>query len=241
LFHNKVKEGILAQLDESLLSEIPPFRRLANSEIREVLDEASSRRFESGTEIFAEGEPSERFYLLLDGHVRVVKSNEMGEQIIALYIAAGQLFGIAPALGRESYPATAIAADECLALSWPTSLWSTFVTRYDGFASETYKVVGARVEEMQKRVLEIATQQVEQRVANALLRLVRQMGKKVEDGVEIDFPITRQHISEMTGTTLHTVSRLLSTWEKEGIVRSQRKKIVITKPHALVILGQTAT
>ncbi|KIC23525.1 helix-turn-helix domain-containing protein, partial [Leisingera sp. ANG-S3] len=58
-----------------------------------------------------------------------------------------------------------------------------------------------------------------------------------EEGIEIAFPVTRRNISEMTGTTLHTVSRLLSAWEKEGIVHSTRKHIVVTAPHRLVLLS----
>jgi CRP-like cAMP-binding protein len=41
----------------------------------------------------------------------------------------------------------------------------------------------------------------------------------------------------MTGTTLHTVSRLLSAWQKDGIVQSTRKHIVVTAPHRLVLLS----
>jgi CRP-like cAMP-binding protein len=49
------------------------------------------------------------------------------------------------------------------------------------------------------------TERVERRVARALLRLVHEAGRRVDKGVEIDFPISRQDIAEMTGTTLFTV------------------------------------
>jgi CRP-like cAMP-binding protein len=84
----------------------------------------------------------------------------------------------------------------------------------------------------------MATQAVEKRVASALLRMVNQSGRKIEGGIEIAFPVTRQNISDMTGTTLHTVSRLLSAWEREGIVESTRKHITVTDPHALVLLSE---
>lgn len=109
-------------------------------------------------------------------------------------------------------------------LSWPTSLWDEFAAKYQGFSTETYRTIGQRVGDMNDRIVEMATQHVEQRIACAILRLINQTGHKVPDGIEINFPITRQNLSEMTGTTLHTVSRLLSAWEKEGIVRSERKK-----------------
>ena len=228
----------LPRLDESLLIHLPPFSRLERKQIRTILDHATSRRYAEGTAIFEDGAPAERFFMLLDGYVRVVRVTPTGEQVTALHIPPGQLLGIAKAIGRVTYPATAIAATESIALSWPSGLWSVFVSEYDGFATETYKVVGDRMGEIHNRVVEMATQQVEQRIANALLRLTNQTGRTVTDGIEIDFPITRRDLSELTATTLHTASRILSAWEKQGLVRSERKRIIVCDPHALVELSQ---
>ncbi len=231
------KQKAMARLDESLLTHLPPFSRLETAQIREILDQATSRRYNEGVTVFSEGTSAERFFMLLDGYIRVMRLTETGEQVISLHIPSGQLFGIARALGRDTYPATAITASESIILSWPVSLWDQFIT-YDGFTTETYKTVGKRVGEMNARIVELATQHVEQRIANALLRLVNQTGRKVEDGIEVDFPITRQDLSEMTASTLHTVSRLLSAWEKNGIVKSKRKRIIVSDPHKLVLLSQ---
>jgi len=227
----------LPKLDESLLIGLPPFSLLARSQIREILDQAVSRRYDEGTAIFREGHDADRFFLLLDGYLRVIRSTPGGDQIIVLHISPGQLFGIAPALQRDTYPATSIAAAESLALSWPVRLWSEFTANYPGFATESYKTLGQRLGQIQETLTEMATQAVEKRVASALLRMVHQSGRKVDTGIEIAFPVTRQNISDMTGTTLHTVSRLLSAWQKDGIVESSRKRIVVTDPHRLVVLS----
>lgn len=229
---------ILPRLDESLLTHLPPFSMLDRLQIRAILDQATSRRYDEGVAIFEEGAPAERFFMLLDGYVRVIRVTPTGEQLTALHIPAGQLLGIAKAIGRTAYPATAVTATESIVLSWPMRLWDSFVSDYDGFATQTYKTIGDRLGEMHNRVVEMATQQVEQRVANALLRLINQTGRKVSDGIEIDFPITRQDLSELTATTLHTASRLLSAWEKQGLVQSRRRRIKVLDPHALVVISQ---
>ncbi|MEM0950110.1 MAG: Crp/Fnr family transcriptional regulator [Pseudomonadota bacterium] len=228
----------LPRLDESLLTHLPPFSRLERRQVRTILDQATSRRYDEGVAIFDEGAPAERFFMLLDGYVRVFRITPSGEQVTALHIPSGQLLGFAKAIGRDTYPATALTATESIVLSWPMRLWDDFVSGYDGFATETYKTVGDRMGELHNRVIELATQQVEQRVANALLRLINQTGHKVSDGIEIDFPITRQDLSELTATTLHTASRLLSAWEKQGLVQSKRKRIKVLDPHALVMISQ---
>jgi CRP-like cAMP-binding protein len=227
----------LKKLDETLLIHLLPFSQLDRGQIREILDLATSKRHDEGTAIFSAGMAAERFFLLLDGTIRVIRTTKEGEQVIVLHISPGQLFGIAPAIGATAYPASAMAADECLTLSWPVRLWPDFTTRYPGFATAVHRMVGVRLEEMHSRIAELSTRQVEQRVSAALLRMVQQSGKKVDEGIEIDFPVTRLNISEMTGTTLHTVSRLLSAWEKDGIVASRRRHIVVTDPHRLVLLS----
>lgn len=228
------------KLDVSLLRPISHFRSLSEGDMRTVLDHARSQRFDAGRDVFSEGEAADRFYLLLDGHIRVVRTNEDGEEIIILHIHSGGMFGIAPALGRSTYPATARTAGEIYTLSWPTRLWHRFTTDYPGFAQTTYGTVGDRVAEMNTRIMELATKQVDERVACALLRIAIQSGKKTEAGIRIGFPLTRQNIADLTGSTLYTISRLLAAWDKQGVIRSARREIVVTNPEALMqIAGQS--
>lgn len=225
-------------LDRSLISGLPSFQGLSAEEQDAVLAEARSGRYPKGSTVFTQEEEAHSFFLLLAGHIRVVRTTPDGEQVIARYINEGELFGIAPAIGRTTYPANAVAAVDCVALAWPTRLWSDFAANYPTFTSNTYATVGKRLQETQQRVVEMSTEQVEQRVAHTILRLIKQAGRKTPEGIEIDFPITRQDIAEMTGTTLHTVSRLLSAWENEGLVVGGRQKVTVSNPHGLMLIAE---
>jgi CRP-like cAMP-binding protein len=110
--------------------------------------------------------------------------------------------------------------------------------RHPRLAMNTLGTVGGRLQESQARVRELSTERVERRIAHALLRLAGQAGKPVGSGIRIDFPISRQDVAEMTGTTLHTVSRTFSAWEEQGIVESGRQKITIRKPDALLAIAE---
>jgi CRP/FNR family transcriptional regulator, nitrogen oxide reductase regulator len=230
--------GDMAKLDRSLISGLPLFQGVAGSDLDAILQYARSSRAAQDSAIFGQGEEAHSFFLLLDGHIRVVITTPAGQQIIARYIAAGEIFGIAAALGRTTYPATAVAAVDCVMLVWPNSHWSAMAARYPAFAANTYQTVGSRLQETQARVVEMSTEQVEQRVARALLKLANQTGRKTDEGILIDFPISRQDIAEMTGTTLYTVSRILSAWEAKGLVRSERQKVTLTQPHKLFLLTE---
>ena len=228
----------MATVDRSLVANLPLFAGFSAEELTEILREARSLRIARNRNVFAEGEDAHSFFVLLHGHVRASKTTPSGEQVVVRYVTPGETFGVAPAIGLQRYPATATAVDESVALAWPSATWPRLVSRFPALATNTLQTIGRRLQETHTRVVEMSTQQVEQRVAHALLRLAKQAGHKVEHGVEIDFPISRQDIAQMTGTTLHTVSRILSGWEQRGLIESGRQRIVLREPHKLLVLAE---
>ncbi|MER8751721.1 Crp/Fnr family transcriptional regulator [Mesorhizobium sp. M1050] len=228
----------MANLDRSLIAGLSAFEGVAVTDLDRIVGQARSLRIAKDQPVFEQEQEAHSFFLLLDGHVRVVRSMPDGQEVIVRYISPGELMGIAHALGRTTYPANAIAAVDCVALAWPSQLWPTFAMDFPSFSANTYKTVGSRLQDAHTRVIEMSTEQVDQRVAHALLKLVKQTGRKTEEGILIDFPISRQDIAEMTGTTLHTVSRLLSAWEEQGLVKSGRQKVTVVEPHRLLLIAE---
>ena len=228
----------MAKIDSSLVAKLPLFAGLSTDALDAILSEARSVRVPKNSAVFQQGEEAHSFFVLLHGHVRASKTTPSGEQIVVRYVATGETFGVAKAIGLPRYPATATAVDDSVVLVWPSVIWPRLIEKFPALATNTLHAVGARLQETHTRVAEMSTEQVEKRIAHALLRLVEQSGRKVEHGVEIDFPISRQDIAQMTGTTLHTVSRTLSAWETEGLVESSRQKIVVREPHKLFMLAE---
>ena len=225
-------------LDRSVIAGLPPFEGLEAADLDLVLLHARSSRYARDGAIFEQDEPAEHFFLLLDGHVRVVRITPDGEQVISRYINPGDMFGLAVAMGRPTYAARAIAVVDCVVVAWPNSVFPDLSRRFPNFGTSVYRTIGRWLQDTHTRMLELVTAQVEQRVAHALLRLAHQAGRKTPEGIEIDFPITRQDIAEMTATTLHTVSRLISAWEEKNIVVGGRQKVIIADPHALMLIAE---
>ena len=228
----------MASLDRSVIAGLPMFAGLATDQLDSIVKEAQSVRYSKGTNVFEQDAPATSFFILLHGHLRVAKLTPAGQQVVVRFVAPGEIFGVAKAIGRTTYPATATAVVDSVALSWPSAAWPRLVENNPALATNALQMVGSRLQEAHTRVVEMSTEQVERRVAHALLRLAKQAGRKVEEGVRIDFPISRQDIAEMTGTTLHTVSRILSAWEERGWVEGGRQKIVIREAHKLFVFAE---
>ena len=92
----------------------------------------------------------------------------------------------------------------------------------------------------QGRFVEIASLDAPRRIAHALLRLVNQAGRKEAAGIRIDFPLSQQDLAALTGTTLFTVSRTLTCWERRGLLAGGRRTVLVRDLSALTNLATAA-
>lgn len=231
------KRRLSTTIDRSVVRTIPLFERMTDAELDDVLSQAASRRHQAGTAVFEQGQSADHFFVLLHGRLRVTQVTAEGQQMVVRMVNPGDLFGIARALRRPDYPGTSTAVVESITLAWPMTAWDGMLEQHPALAVNAMQTVGARLQDAHARMRELSTEEVERRVAHTVLRLANQSGKKEAAGIRIDFPVSKQDIAEMAGTTLHTVSRILSAWEDAGLVEGGRQKLLIRDPHQLVLIG----
>jgi len=223
------------------LATIELFRDLSSDELGEVIALARVRRFEKDTLIFNQGDAAARAHVLVEGSVRISQSGSDGAQVVVRFIAPGETFGTVALFTDGRYPAEAFATADAIDVSWSEGDLRELLGRYPQIALNVIHIIGKRLKEAQERVRELATQRAEQRVAHALLRLARQAGQSTSEGTAITFPLRRKDVADISGTTLHTASRILTGWERVGLVRSRNQRLVIRKSSELLRIAEHAT
>ena len=226
------------QAEIDLLGKASLLRGLSDLELQAVLVEAHIQKLADGAFFFLESDPAEKSYILLNGKVKLGQVTEVGQQVILGYLIPGRVFGIISILKKVTYPVSAQAVGDCQALVWDQATMNRLMDTYPRMGLNALRIMAGQIREFQNTIRDLSTQRVEQRIARAVLRLARQSGRKIEAGVLIDLPLTRQDLAEMTGTTLYTVSRILTEWEAQGLVQSKRQRVVICAPHGLVKIGE---
>ena len=119
-------------------------------------------------------------------------------------------------------------------MGWSVSSVRHLMESHPAIALNALTIIGARYQELQDRLRQHATENVERRIAHAVLQLAKQAGRRTAQGLEIAFPVSRQDLAEMAGTTLHTVSRTMSAWEERNVVYSQRRRVVVKQQNVLL-------
>jgi len=218
-------------------SAVPLFKGLAGAELDGVVSAAHRVARDAGGHFFEQGAPADDFYVLAEGRVKMTQITPDGHQVVLRLVAPGSPFGGVAAFGHPVYPVGAEAIEPSLALGWDGRTMARLLEGNARLAMNALQFVATQLRDVQDRYRELVTEKVERRVARALLRLARDTGRKIDTGVLIDLPLTREDLAEMTGTTIYTVSRLIASWEEKGLVEGGRQRIVIRKPHALVVIA----
>lgn len=211
---------------------------LDERECQRFLGHGRERRFEESAYLFHQGERAELFYIVLEGRVKLTQVTAEGDQVILHIFGPGGGIGIIVALGEMDYPATAEALEACTLLSWDRETTHRLMLEIPQLALNGMELIAKRFSDIQSRYRELATKRVEQRIASTLLRLVRQFGRRQEQGVLIDMSLSRQDLAELTGTNFYNVSRILRKWEQDDIVTLGRMRVVIKKAHHLVLIAE---
>jgi len=236
----KVFGDMYGTADQNILVRTDLFRGLSPESLRELRRSAVRRRLAPYDPVFHQGDPAETFYIVAEGRLRVTQTTADGQQVIIRYIGPTEVAGLAVLAGDELHPSTATAVADSEVIGISRAIIREVMARHPEVAMNAVSVIAARYREMQQRLRELSTQNVERRIAHTVLRLAQEAGRRTARGIEIAFPLSRQDLAEMTGTTLHTVSRVLSAWESRGLVDSGRRRVVVRRPHELALLADAA-
>lgn len=224
--------------DSKALATSKLFRDLAASELKAVFRAGWRTQIACNGFFYRQGDPATRFYVLLAGRAKLTRLTPDGHQTLLQVISPGEGFGIVTRQKGIEYSLSAQAVNECLAVVWDVEILDGLLQRYPRIALNALEVLAEQCLEWQQRYQELATEYVEQRVAQALLRLAQQAGSSVKAGVLIDLPLSRQEVADMTGTTLYTASRILNCWEHDGLVELGRERVVIRHWRELVAIAE---
>ena len=211
------------------------FQGISPAGFEQILAFGTLRAVEEGGFFFMQGDPATHAYVVITGLVKMVQITPNGQQITLRMMTPGQTYGgIAMLNPQAGYPSTAQALEDSTAMAWSTAHLRQLAEKEPAISLNTMRLMHGYILELQERQKALVTERVEQRIARILLKLAAESGKKVEDGILIDMPLSRQDVAEMTGTTLFTVSRTLTEWERSGLLKIGRERVVVRNPHGLV-------
>lgn len=210
-----------------IIGRLPFFKHLPAQSIAEINALFHDRSFPAAQPIYFEGDAAQYLYLIAMGRVRLVRNTSAGREVVLDILHGGEYFGNLKALGADAYGEAAVTQTDCCILQISTDDFEGILQRYPDVALKVLGAVGRRLEESRELIQQLSTYTVEQRLASALLRLATRLGEAQDEDVLIQLPLSRQDLAAMTGATVESVSRIMSRFGRQALIRSGRKWVAV--------------
>jgi CRP/FNR family transcriptional regulator len=208
-------------IDVETVRKLPRFSGLT-PEAHKWLSERLSRKFyEKGKFLFLEGEDSSYLYLIERGAVKVFRSLESGRELILGLFRYGDAVGEVALIDGNGYPASASAHEDSTVLLMRGEDYFHYLKAFDGAAIALLRDLMMRMRTMQRRMEDLGGGGVEYRLARVLQTFCTTI--KGDGPLYIPVPLTRQDFADMVGARVETVIRIMSRWQKEGLLGSDER------------------
>ncbi|MDH4249263.1 MAG: Crp/Fnr family transcriptional regulator [Deltaproteobacteria bacterium] len=216
--------------------KIPRFSGLSPDAEHYLCEKLLARQYAKGEAIFMEGDDSDRFFLVQEGEVKIYKMLESGREVILGLFRGGEAFGEVAMLDGFELPASAIAHENTRVVSLSRRDYLTLLEQFPEVARRIIRDLTLRLHTMRRHIEMLGESGVTARISRLLLTYAGQHGEKAETGLLVPLRLTRQELASLVGARIETVIRIMSRWQKEGVVQSTAQGFLIPDQDVLEAL-----
>jgi len=207
-----------------ILSSIPSFSALSESQLEEIKQIVVNRNFHKGEFIFSQGDESQGFYIVVAGRVKIFQTSSEGKEHIMRFVGPGGSFGQVAVFAGRAFPASAQVITESSLLFLPRNEFVRLITKTPSLALNMLSVLSMRLREFTVHIERLALKEVPGRLAAYLIHLSDE--KRVKKDI-VSLNITKVQLSSLLGTTPETLSRILAQMVDRGLIKVKKSDIRI--------------
>jgi CRP/FNR family transcriptional regulator len=219
--------------------QIPLFAGMSEDQLKQIHRYSIERSYSKGSFIFQEGDPGEGFHFVISGKVKIVKGSDDGLEHTIKILQPGDVFAEVLLFTTLPYPATAVAAENSRIGMIKNSDLEKLILTNSQLALQLIKALSQRLIYAQRKIKDLALNDVMSRTAEILVSLARDHGHRDEKGhITLLLDMPRQELANLVGTTRESVTRSLSSLKRDNVIDFDGRRIIILEPEKLQSLSE---
>ncbi len=211
---------------KDFLKKAQLFSSLTDEEIELIINKLVFRQFKKNDTIFYEEDTNEFMYIILMGKVKVVRSTEDGKEIILAIHGTGSFFGEMSLIDGKTTPASVIATEDSFIAIIARKDFFLIIFSQNKVAKNLLQILCSRLRKSWDTIQLLNFNNAAQRTKMLFLMLSDEYGEKTPDGTILKIKLTHQDISDMTGLTRETVTRVIDKFQKNKEVTILKNKFI---------------
>jgi len=217
------------ELSETCIGHLWIFKNLEPVEIEALSKEAIRKTMTKGQILFQQGHSADEMFLLKGGRIKLSKILEDGNELTLDIRKAGDFVGENMFSDEGEYPVSAICLEDTLTCGFSRSQFEQLIMQHPNVGLQIIKNLSARISWLTSRVGNLAVTNIEDRLYSVLCSVAREHGVSGPQGVIIQFPLTHEDLSFLTGAHRVSITRAMKALRSAGkIIHNDRKLILPT-------------
>jgi CRP-like cAMP-binding protein len=212
----------------SFLKGVELLNGLSTEDLLRVAKMCQLVKFRRAERIFMASQPGACLYVVMAGRVKIFGSSSQGRSKTFAYLEPGDIFGEMSLIDEEVRSASASALEDSVLIMLKSEDYRKLMLSRPTIALSVLKTLSTRLRKANKEIEALSFNNVLGRIAQILLDLGERYGKKTDEGLRIDMPLSHKELAEMAGTAREVISRVVSRFKRMGCVGIFDNKIIIT-------------
>ncbi|MDH5182187.1 MAG: Crp/Fnr family transcriptional regulator [Gammaproteobacteria bacterium] len=180
--------------------------------------------------VFHANSPGKNVYALLEGRIKLFRVSHSGRELIQWFCFPGEVFGFAEIPHNGERGIYAQCCSDAVVLSIPERDFRHFIDTHPTFAIMVIEQLTLRLRTVGDMLLNLTSDDAGMRIKKLLVRLCARFGHWQGDIIVLDVSLTHQELADMSGTCRQTVTSVLNTLKRKGILQIERQRILILQP-----------
>ncbi|MBU1262696.1 Crp/Fnr family transcriptional regulator [bacterium] len=215
------------------LRSVPIFSQFDEEELTNLAEIAKPSLYKKGDWFFSRNDVGAYLFVIQKGLARVVVEGEESREVTLSILHQGDFFGEMSILDGKPRSASVVAQEDCKALVITRDNFLKFIKQYPSVGIKILGILCQRLRKTNQQIETLAFFRAEQKVADVLLKLREEYGKKQDEGLLLDIELTHSEIASLSGMARETSNRIFSRFIKRGWIQRVGKKIMLLDQIAL--------
>jgi CRP-like cAMP-binding protein len=215
----------MSKCEQCIVRQFSSLKALKKEELLKMADCKTSYTIKKGNPIFEEGETLKGIFCIKDGVCKLSKLSSNGKDQIVKLVKPGELLGQRSMISDEVANLSAVALEDMEVCFIPKIEIINFFNENNEFSMNLMRTICGDLKDADDHMVSMAQKTVKARLAETLVYLLETFGKNEDDSLRIQ--LSREELAGMIGTATESCIRLLSDFNKLGLIELVGKKIVL--------------
>jgi len=225
----------LTESDLRVVAQNPIFKGFAWDDLSQILIDSAIQEFPRNAVVFLQSEPAHRFYIVLNGWVKVFRETLDGRESVLHVFGPAESFAEAAICEAKGYPASASACVDVRVLGIPAAHFRVHLAENAALSVNFMTAVSNKLRLLSRQVEQLTARSAIERLAGYLSGLC-----PLESATAVvRLPLEKAVIAAILGMQPETFSRSISKLRSVG-VQINGDQVDICDVHALRRLGEGA-